>query len=317
MLAKSPWHTEKKKMASINQHSWTVYLSSLLCAAGPNPDRDRAVMQQCRLRHSTLLWEKPINWCFREMSLPIESLTFPLSHPLPLVPPQYSGQEAPSLRRRPSIHLASSNPIHSRSTCMKTSVHIWSDIPFCCKWSHPSIPTHEGGSHLKRADTFLHNNLPILKPRRRSKFNWAVHLELFYNYTITAEMHFCMLRCLPQFTALFIQFNSGCLFRGCKFGSFGFEWTIIAHIEIHTFLREVCFQLVLIKPKEKEKSQFHFSAHAICIFPVLKARKLEAEWIAEGMEGKLENQFVPCCSAENDLYPPELKKRECLSDKYW
>lgn len=52
-------HGTLQKMAPINQHSWTVYLSSLLCAAGPNPDRDQAVVQQCSLRHSTLCGRNP------------------------------------------------------------------------------------------------------------------------------------------------------------------------------------------------------------------------------------------------------------------
>lgn len=55
--SKSPWHTAK--MASINQHSWTVYSSSPLCAAGPNPDRDQAVLQHWRLRHYTLCGRNP------------------------------------------------------------------------------------------------------------------------------------------------------------------------------------------------------------------------------------------------------------------
>lgn len=172
------------------------------------------------------------------MSPPTESLNLPLSRPLPLVPPQHSGQEALSLRGgHPSIL---SLPIQ-----FTAAPHVWRHLSIFDQIFHfaandPTLHPHPRRRQLfKCADTFLHNNLPILRLVEEASLSGAVHLELFYNYTITAEMHFCTLWCLPQFTALFIQFNSGCLFRGCKFGSFGFKWSIIAHIEIYTFLQEV------------------------------------------------------------------------------
>lgn len=95
---------KKKKLPQlINIHepfTWAPF-----CAvAGPNPDRDQAVLQCRRLRHSTLCGRNPSTGVSGKCLPPLRALTFPLSHPLPLVPPQHLGQEVLSLRGgHPSI----------------------------------------------------------------------------------------------------------------------------------------------------------------------------------------------------------------------
>lgn len=139
---------EKKKLPQlINIHepfTWAPFC----VVAGPNPDRDRAVLQRHRLRHSTLCGRNPSTGVSGKCLPPLRALTFPLSHPLPLVPPQHLGQEVLSLRGgHPSI-VPPPMQFTAAPTCMKTSVHIWSDHPFCCKWSQLYVPTHDGGRYL-------------------------------------------------------------------------------------------------------------------------------------------------------------------------
>lgn len=66
-----------KKIASINQHSWTVYLSSLLCCCRAQSRQRPGCSSALQTASFHPLWEKPINWCFRETSPPTESTNLP------------------------------------------------------------------------------------------------------------------------------------------------------------------------------------------------------------------------------------------------